>query len=154
MMKQLRYLTIVAALALPSVAFAQPGPTSLCTPIYNATTGAESCVNVGQPSPGITATNSLPTKELPYTYTALGYQQITAGTLASATALTVPTGATIAEVCVDTAPVRYRDDGTAPTASVGMPAAAGTCFAYSGALAAIQFILASGSPVLNVSYYR
>src|SRR6202035_5361473 len=44
----------------------------------------------------------------------LGYQQITAATLVAATGLTVPSGASIAFVSVDTAPVRWRDDGTAP----------------------------------------
>jgi hypothetical protein len=38
-------------------------------------------------------------------------QSISAGTLASATGLTVPPGTAIAEICVETAGVRYRDDG-------------------------------------------
>lgn len=93
----------------------------------------------------------------PYPYSSLpttsaGYQQITA--TSSAQSLTVPTGATIAQICVETAAIRYRDDGTAPTASVGMPVAAGTCFAYSAPLRAFQFIAQSGSPVLNILYYQ
>lgn len=93
----------------------------------------------------------------PYGYTSLpttsaGYQQITA--TGTAQSLTVPSGATIAEICVETAAIRYRDDGTAPTATVGMPAAAGTCFAYSGPLRAFQFIAQSGSPVVNALYYQ
>jgi hypothetical protein len=86
---------------------------------------------------------------------ALGYQQITS--LASATNLTVPTAngfASWALICVETAAVRWRDDGTAPTASIGQPLAAGQCFQYAGPLATIQFIAQSGSPVLDVSYYR
>jgi hypothetical protein len=39
----------------------------------------------------------------------LGFQQITAATLASATGLTVPVGASCAYVSVDTASVRWRD---------------------------------------------
>ncbi len=84
----------------------------------------------------------------------LGYQQISAGTLATATKLTVPTGTTVAVCQVDTAGVRWRDDGTAPTGSIGMQILAGATVAFGGAsVAAVQFILASGSPVLNVSYY-
>lgn len=59
-MKSLRSLTIAAALSLPSVAMAQPGPFALCVPLYNATSGAVSCVPVGQTSPNITTPNPLP----------------------------------------------------------------------------------------------
>jgi hypothetical protein len=85
----------------------------------------------------------------------IGYQQITS--LASATNLTVPTtgGPVVwALICAETAGVRWRDDGTAPTASVGQPLAAGQCFQYAGPLLTIQFIAQTGSPVLDVSYYR
>lgn len=89
--------------------------------------------------------------------TPISYQQITATTLAAATSLTLPTTytATSAVFCVETANVRWRDDGVAPTASVGMIAPYGQpCWAYTGSLSAIQFIAASGSPVLDVTYYR
>jgi hypothetical protein len=81
----------------------------------------------------------------------LGYQQITS--LASAANLTPPTGTTAALITVETASVRWRDDGAAPTASIGMLLSAGQSFTYYGNLAAIQFIAQSGSPVVNVSYY-
>ena len=87
----------------------------------------------------------------------ISFQQITATTLASATSLTLPTSstATSALFCVETANVRWRDDGTAPTASVGMVAPYGqACWLYTGNLAQIQFIASSGSPVLDVTYYR
>lgn len=88
----------------------------------------------------------------PYTYTPLGYQQLTP--LATSTALTPPAGATIAFISVETAGVRYRDDGTAPTATVGMPIAAGQQLTYSGNLTAVRFIAQSGTPVMDVSYYK
>ena len=47
--------------------------------------------------------------------------------------------------------VRYRDDGTAPTSSLGMTAAAAGCFQYSAALTAIQFISVSTTTTLDVS---
>jgi hypothetical protein len=88
-------------------------------------------------------------------YTPLGYQQIT--TLTSATLLTVPTGANCAFISVESAAVRYRDDGTAPTASIGMPLAItsnGPPLIYCGTLSAIQFIQQASSATLNVLYYR
>lgn len=81
----------------------------------------------------------------------LGYQQITS--LSASTALTVPAGATMALIVAETQAVRWRDDGTAPTASVGMPLATGTSLSYDGDLKAIRFIQQTASAVLNVSYY-
>lgn len=98
-------------------------------------------------------------------YVPLGYCQITS--LNSAVALvtascatgSVPAGATIAEICVETASVRYRDDGTAPTTTVGMPvvatATSPNCYAYAIIpMTAVQFIAVSGSPVVNVLFYK
>ena len=81
----------------------------------------------------------------------LGYQQITS--LSSSTALTVPAGATLALIVPETQTVRWRDDGTAPTASVGMPVAALSSMSYDGDLSKIRFIAATAGAVLNVSYY-
>ncbi len=88
-----------------------------------------------------------------YIYTALGYQQITALITTPAT-LTVPAASRAAQICAESSIVRYRDDGTAPTATVGMPIAAGTCIFYSGPLTALQFIEAASPATLDVSYYR
>jgi len=90
----------------------------------------------------------------------LGYQQITG--LSVAKGLTVPTRdpvsgmnvkANFALITPDTNGVRWRDDGTAPTSSVGMPLAAGVTLQYDGDLSKIQFIESTASAVLNVSYY-
>lgn len=84
--------------------------------------------------------------------TALGYQQITS--LSSATALTVPNGATKAVIKCETQAVRWRDDGTNPTSTVGMPMATTDApFEYTGSLSAIKFIEQSASAKLNVAYY-
>ncbi len=80
-----------------------------------------------------------------------GYQQITS--LASATALTVPTGAVIALIQAETQSVRWRDDGTNPEAGVGLVIAAGDTIAYTGSLSAFKVIETTGSAKLNVSYY-
>jgi len=88
---------------------------------------------------------------LKYTTNCLGYQQITS--LSSAQALTIPSGATRALIAPLTQTVRWRDDGTNPTASVGMPVAAGAYLNYDGDLKTIRFIEASASAELNISYY-
>lgn len=80
----------------------------------------------------------------------LGYQQYTS--LASATNLaSIPANATNAVIAVEGAGIRWRDDGTAPTASVGMPVTNGQTFAYQGNLAAIQFI--GTGATINVTYF-
>ena len=81
----------------------------------------------------------------------LGYQQITS--LSSSTALTVPDGATLALIVPEAQTVRWRDDGVAPTASVGMPVAALSSMSYDGDLKKIRFIAATSGAILNVSYY-
>jgi hypothetical protein len=88
---------------------------------------------------------------LPYISAGAGQMALAVGTN---TTLTVPPGATLAEICVETANIRYRDDGTAATASLGIPVSAGTCFAYSGPLASMSFTAQSGSPTIDVSYYK
>lgn len=80
-----------------------------------------------------------------------GFQQLTG--MSSATALTVPAGARIAVLDAEAQNVRWRDDGTAPTATVGMRIIADSEAVYSGNLAAIQFIAETAGAILNVSYY-
>lgn len=98
-----------------------------------------------------------------YLYASAGpMQALSAGQLASAVGLPgIPTtsrGAMIAEICVETAGIRYTDDGTTtPTASVGIPvvptSTTPTCFQYAGPLSAFKAILISGSPTMDIAYY-
>lgn len=89
----------------------------------------------------------------------IGYQQITS--LSSAQGLTVPTldqtglnqKPTFALIMAETQGVRWRDDGVDPTASVGMPLAAGVTLQYDGDLKKIKFIEQTASAKLNISYY-
>ena len=81
----------------------------------------------------------------------LGYQQLTVSS--SAVALTVPAGAAFALINVETDAVRWRDDGTNPTATVGMKVLVDGSLEYDGDLAAIKFIRVTTDAKLNVSYY-
>jgi hypothetical protein len=83
----------------------------------------------------------------------MGYQQIT--DLISATGLTVPAGATAAVVVATGQDVRWRDDGTNPSATVGMPLAAGVerFFPITKGLASLRFIEQTAGAVLNISSY-
>lgn len=83
--------------------------------------------------------------------TPVGYQQITA--LSAAASLTPPAGADFALVQAVTQGIRWRDDGTAPTATVGMSLAAGSTLEYDGDLSAFQAIETAASAELNVTYY-
>ena len=91
--------------------------------------------------------------------TCFGYQQITS--LTAAAGLTIPAVTpeglngkpVFALIIAEGAPVRWRDDNTAPTASVGMPLAVGVPLQYDGDLSKIRFIEQSASAKLNISYY-
>ena len=78
--------------------------------------------------------------------TCMGYQQITS--LSSATNLTIPQTTpnglnakpVFALIVAEGQAVRWRDDGTSPSASVGMPLAVGIPLQYDGDLTNIKFI--------------
>lgn len=89
--------------------------------------------------------------------TPCGYQQVTS--ISTAKSLTVPTtcGATpvtLARITIEAQAVRYRDDGTLPTATVGMPMAVAASLDYTGSLSKIQFIEQTVGGIVNVSYYH
>lgn len=88
--------------------------------------------------------------------TCLGYQQIT--NVSAAVGLTPPSGSTQAIIIAETQAVRWRDDGTNPTATVGMLMAPATAtvlqgMKYDGNLSAIKFIEVTPSASLSISYW-
>ena len=88
-----------------------------------------------------------------------GVYVTSAATTSSSASLTsggIPPGATSAFLQAETASVRYRDDGGVPTGAIGniVVSGAGGAVFYAGTLSALQFILLSGSPLLNVAFYR
>lgn len=64
-----------------------------------------------------------------------------------------PANANAALITVETASARWRDDGTAPTASVGQLLGSGSAVYYQGDLTQLNFIAVSGSPVLDINFY-
>ena len=81
-----------------------------------------------------------------------GYQQIT--DLSTAQGLTVPEKAVLALVQVEsTSPIRWRDDGTDPTTTVGIQVPGNTTFWYIGDLNAVKFLEENSGSILNVSFY-
>lgn len=83
--------------------------------------------------------------------TPLGYEQITGAV--AATGLTPPPGARYALIQALTQAARWRDDGTDPTATVGMQIAAGDSLFYNGEIGHIRLIEEAASTEINVTYY-
>lgn len=84
----------------------------------------------------------------------LGYQQLTVSS--TAVALTLPATGIVrmAVMVVETDAIRYRDDGTSPTASVGMPVASGGgVIVYNAAISKFKAIRQTNDAKLNISYY-
>jgi hypothetical protein len=76
--------------------------------------------------------------------------------VATATALTVPAGATFATISVETQSVRFRCDGTAPTATTGtlIPANTLAFILQVTPLTACQFIQTAPTATLDVEYWH
>jgi hypothetical protein len=87
-----------------------------------------------------------------------GTYQLSVANTASSASLTsggIPPGATMASLQAESANVRYRDDGGAPTSAIGSLVVSGqNPMPYTGTLSRLRFIAASGSPLLNVNFYR
>lgn len=88
----------------------------------------------------------------------LGYQQL--ALTGTAQSLTMPNVGFVFEVdiTVEVAAARWRDDGTAPTAAIGMlaPISSGSApWVYRGNPRALQFILATGAvgTIVNCEFY-
>jgi len=82
----------------------------------------------------------------------VGYGQD--ASFASASALpAIPPKARIALIQAEGDSLRWRDDGTNPTTSVGMILATGETFLYIGDLSRIKIVESSTNSTVNVSYY-
>ena len=79
------------------------------------------------------------------------YQQMSVTTVVGLTS--PPAQATYAIIIPETNGIRWRDDGTDPTATVGMPVAAGSTLVYDGDLSKIKIVSQTGTATVNVSYF-
>lgn len=94
---------------------------------------------------------------------ALGYGQLAAGSIDASTLLStitlngvagIPDGTAQILIQVEAQAVRWRDDGTAPTAAVGQPLAVGVQMVYTGRNAKqLRFISQVAGAVLNATFY-
>lgn len=92
-----------------------------------------------------------PIRTSPHTEKCCGYQRITS--LSASTALTWPANARWALIVPETQAVRWREDGTDPTATIGMPLSVAQYFEYTGTRSALRFIEQTAGAVLHASYY-
>lgn len=82
-----------------------------------------------------------------------GYVQMTSlGTSASLTS--IPDGVKLVAIQCEAQNVRWRDDGTDPTTTVGMILEVGQTLIYNGNPAEIEFIEITAGAKLNVTYYK
>lgn len=81
----------------------------------------------------------------------LGYQQITV--TGTAFALAPPANARQARIGAEAQVLRWRDDGTNPTATTGQRISAGTEIDYFGDLTKIHLIAETAGAIANISYY-
>lgn len=91
---------------------------------------------------------------------ALGYRQFTAGQIDASTLLSaitggIPAGAIMVLISPEAQAIRYRDDGVAPTATVGQPLAVGATLIYTANnLATLRVISQTAGAILNCTFYR
>ena len=87
--------------------------------------------------------------------TPISFEQISINTAAGLT--TIPSNANKAVITVETAGLRYRDDGTNPTSSVGHNMRVGSVIFLNGRNAVLNFkAIKSGTAnsKINVDYYE
>lgn len=85
-----------------------------------------------------------------------GFQQLAVDTAKS---LTIPAACggvpTLAVIRAEAQALRYRDDGVAPTTTVGMPIAiTDGPIEYQGTISALQFIAETSGGIVDVLFYR
>lgn len=84
----------------------------------------------------------------------LGYRQIAAGGADTATAVNPPVGTALILIIPEAQAIRWRDDGTAPTATVGQPLAVGTELRYTAANGPdLKVIAQTAGAIVNLYFY-
>lgn len=83
----------------------------------------------------------------------LGYRQIEVPVGQTTAVDDVPDGSRLVLVKIEGAAVRYRDDGIAPTAQVGMPLADGEAMTYDATMQSLQLIGVEAGAICNLAFY-
>lgn len=84
----------------------------------------------------------------------LGYQQVVAGGADAAFTPTIPDGTEYIEVVATAQAIRWRADGTTPTAAIGMPVPVGTpVIFYFQSLPLLKLIAQTAGAALDITYY-
>jgi hypothetical protein len=158
-MRNFACIACCAALALTAPAFAQtyrdvsgtmvPG----VVPMVGCPSGG------GQCAAPVGNSNPLPQKQ--GALTPLGYCQlsVTSAVQTSACSGGIPAGAVYALICNEGIAARWRDDGAAPTASVGNILGTGTatapiCSAFYTMFSTLEWIAESGTSTLDITFYK
>lgn len=81
-----------------------------------------------------------------------GYSQITS--VAAAVGISPPDNSVVAFIQPESQNVRWRDDGTNPTASVGNRLFADDILIYTGDMTTLKIIQEAASAKLNITFYR
>jgi hypothetical protein len=139
----IKFLALLAALfaLAPTQAYAQASVILYC---YN---GATPNITVPCPTSGGTALSKSGT------YASSGTGQM-ALAISTNTQLTVPSGTTCAQITIESASVRRTSDGSSASTTNGTLIAAGASWQDCGPLAAYKFTAVSGSPTLDVEYFK
>ena len=68
----------------------------------------------------------------------------------------IPVGVKFAEICVSTSAIRYSSNGSSitPSATIGIPVPAGTCFPYSGNIYSIAFANVTSGAVIDIEFFQ
>ena len=103
--------------------------------------------------PGLAKPSACPGVDNPVYAPLASYEQLTISD--SAVSLTVPQIAKLAVITVEDEPIRYRDDGTDPTASVGtLVKADGSIVVCGKSMGSIKFFKDGATDAtINVNYY-
>lgn len=81
-------------------------------------------------------------------------KQVLSPTISTAVSLSAPVGASWALIQAQGASVRWWSDGSTPTVSNGFQLSAGTYFQFTSDLKKFRAIAETGTPSVNVEYYR
>lgn len=83
----------------------------------------------------------------------MGYQRVAVPTSGVTPLPAAPAGATMAQISIEGAGIRYRDDGVDPSADSGMPLDAGESLTYDAAMGDFRMIGRAAGAFCNVTFY-